>query len=53
MNEKTKKDRELTDEERYQIYLCVLKKWESINGKLEDPSIIPYEIQELNPFKDN
>lgn len=37
--------------EQYNTYLKALNKWESINGEVEDSEIIPYEIQELNPFK--
>lgn len=37
----------------YKEYKKALDKWEEINGKIEDPQIVPYEIQGICPLGEN
>ncbi|MBQ6627932.1 MAG: hypothetical protein IJH65_03870 [Methanobrevibacter sp.] len=38
--------------EDYKLYKETLDKWTKISKEMNDPTIIPYEVQEMNPFKD-
>jgi len=40
------------DETKYLDYKNSLDNWENENGPIKEPSIVPYEIQELDPFKE-
>ena len=39
-------DLSITDD-MHKLYEEFVKEWEEINGKINDPQIIPYEYQEL------
>ena len=39
------------DLSQYEEYKKALIEWEDKNGPIEDGEIIPYEIQEMNPFR--